>query len=173
MTPGDFILSILTSLAGAIGYDIGQKGLVFFRSKKFRKIRKRFVREVALDVRTYWQVILSHADMIVREFGSGTRMAFASYVRMLITAGILFYGWTNYFPQLHAGVSYEPKSITGESLNKIPVPRYGGKPRFEKRNGHDVTILKDEILSLPVDNSGHKFTIWLEHAISPLNQASK
>jgi hypothetical protein len=50
MTRGDFILSIVTSIGGAIVYEVGRKALVYVRGKKFRKARRRFVRNAPTQV---------------------------------------------------------------------------------------------------------------------------
>jgi hypothetical protein len=44
MTRQDFIVSVLASISAAIGFEFARKGLIYLRSKKFRKARKRFVR---------------------------------------------------------------------------------------------------------------------------------
>jgi hypothetical protein len=44
VTKIDFILGIVGSLIAAYAKDFGCKGLVYIRSKKFRKARRRFIR---------------------------------------------------------------------------------------------------------------------------------
>jgi hypothetical protein len=50
VTKQDFIINTLTSMLGAILYDLSRKGLVYVRSKKFRKARKRVARAAYVEI---------------------------------------------------------------------------------------------------------------------------
>lgn len=50
MTRQDFILSIVSSIIATISLEFARKGLVYLRSKKFRKARRRFLRTAPAQI---------------------------------------------------------------------------------------------------------------------------
>jgi len=65
VTKLEFVLATLTSILGAIVYDLSRKGLVYLRSKNFRKARRRFIRNTTADVMVLQDIIIRNQQIAV------------------------------------------------------------------------------------------------------------
>jgi hypothetical protein len=109
VTKQDFILSIVSSIIATILYKLGQKTVVYLRSKPFRKKRRRFIRNV---------IARSHLvinDSLISPFVNPIRSAFpaATAIAMLLLASFL---------SVHLNRNTRQNRMVAERVQARPIP---------------------------------------------------
>ena len=61
----DIVIGVFSSMLATILYQLGSRGLVYVRSKKFRKARRRFIRNTTADVMVLQDFVGRHQQLAV------------------------------------------------------------------------------------------------------------
>jgi hypothetical protein len=110
VTRQEFILATLTSILGAIVYDLSRKGLVYLRSKKFRKARRRFVRTAPAQIGN----VLAPVYPVIPLIG---RHPFVTMTILWISCSVVFINFNTMDPQIVSSRFLLPSDLLGGPLS--------------------------------------------------------